>query len=247
MILGMIMLGLQGLADIFGITMAAAAAAVAGVILIIAGIALVIAGIIMIVKNWGKDWAKVVKGIAIVLAGLALIIIGIAILIGSWPLAFVAAGILIVAAILWLVSKVIKHWDKIKEVSWNALKAIGGWFKKWFWDKPKEWLSALLDWVKNMWGKITSVFHRGSKTASSKVGMPSRQSGGIIPENGPYYLHKGEYVVPPSRARSGSGESNISVNTTYNVQVSDKVEMEKMLRENNGKLVEDVKRQIAVK
>lgn len=245
MVIGMVMLALGGLAGLFGVSSAVIAAAIGAIILIIMGIVTVIYGVITIVKYWGKDWARVIRGVIMVLVGLSLIIIGIAILIGSWPLALVAAGILIIAGIVWLVSKIIKHWDKIKEVSWNVLKAIGGFFKKWFWDKPKEWLDKLFGWVKDIWGKIKGIFTGGKKATESSVGMPSRQFGGPIPVTGPYLLHRGEHVIP-ARGRAGGGEGGIVVSPIYNINVSDKEEMEKILRDNNLKLVEEVKRQIAI-
>lgn len=78
----------------------------------------------------------------------------------------------------------------------------------------------------------------------SSNSIPSRQSGGIIPNTGPFMLHKGERVLPAHNSNQG-GESRVTINQTNNINVSDRLEMEKLIEENNTKLVEDVKRQIA--
>jgi len=67
------------------------------------------------------------------------------------------------------------------------------------------------------------------------------QYGGIMPYTGLAYLHAGERIIP-----AGKGGEEIILNVSYNIQVSDKREMERLLKDNNIRLVEEVKRQIAV-
>ena len=56
-------------------------------------------------------------------------------------------------------------------------------------------------------------------------------------------FHKGERITPAGGAAS---TGTIIINAEYNVVVSDKREFESMLRENNIKLAEDVRRIVKV-
>lgn len=75
--------------------------------------------------------------------------------------------------------------------------------------------------------------------------IPSFASGGVVPgpvgSPTPIIAHGGERVTPV-KGDGNSGGSPIVMNVTYNVVVSDKNEFEKMLRDNNTKLTEDVRR-----
>ncbi len=74
------------------------------------------------------------------------------------------------------------------------------------------------------------------------------QHGGIVPGRlgspVPILAHAGERVIPVNRA--GGGGSGVILNVTYNVEISDKEEMERLLRNNNLELVEEVKRLHAI-
>ena len=67
------------------------------------------------------------------------------------------------------------------------------------------------------------------------------QYGGIMPYTGLAYLHAGEKIIP-----AGKGGEEIILNVSYNIQVSDKREMERLLKDNNIRLVDEVKRMVAV-
>jgi len=174
MVFGQAALGIGALATMFVTSAATIGIVIAGVALILVGIGFIIGGIVLIVKNWGESWGKVVEGISYVLGGLALILVGIAIIIGSVPLAMIAAGVAIVAAVVWVVSKIIQHWDRVKEVFWNVVNAIVGFFE-WLWDKLvghsiipdivngiidwfKKLPGAIFNWIKGIPGKILDVF-----------------------------------------------------------------------------------------
>jgi len=174
MVFGQAVLGIGALATMFVTSAATIGIVIAGVALILVGIGFIIGGIVLIVKNWGESWGKVVEGISYVLGGLALILVGIAIIIGSVPLAMIAAGVAIVAAVVWVVSKIIQHWDRVKEVFWNVVNAIVGFFE-WLWDKLvghsiipdivngiidwfKKLPGAIFNWIKGIPGKILDVF-----------------------------------------------------------------------------------------
>jgi hypothetical protein len=70
------------------------------------------------------------------------------------------------------------------------------------------------------------------------------QTGGYVARTGPYILHAGEYVVPKKDV--GDKRGDIILNVSYDIQVSDREEMERLLRYNNQQLVEEVKRQVAI-
>jgi len=75
-------------------------------------------------------------------------------------------------------------------------------------------------------------------------GLLGFENGGVVPgpigTPTPIIAHGGERVIPVG----GSSGREITMNVTYNVTVSDKREFESMLRENNIKLTEDVRRTI---
>ena len=87
--------------------------------------------------------------------------------------------------------------------------------------KSVDWVSQLSNWT------------------TPNTTIPSFKTGGVMPYTGMAYLHEGETIIPKDK----SGQ-NITLNVTNNISVSDKAEMEKLLKNNNIKLVEEVKRQI---
>lgn len=78
--------------------------------------------------------------------------------------------------------------------------------------------------------------------------IPGFQSGGVVPGRlgspVPILAHAGERVVPIGGGSSGVAGGSTVINVTYNVNVSDRREFESMLRENNIRLTEDVRRLI---
>ena len=82
------------------------------------------------------------------------------------------------------------------------------------------------DFFKNFGNNNNSIF-------SMAVGGPIRKTGR-------YFLHEGEEVVP----KTGNSSGQVIVNTTYNVNVSDKREFEDLLRKNNQQLTSEVRRMV---
>ena len=72
------------------------------------------------------------------------------------------------------------------------------------------------------------------------------QGGGWIPKTGPYMLHAGEYVNTIGKANGMGNGTIINLSPIYNVYVSDKREFEMMIKNNNNKLVEDLRRMIEI-
>ena len=85
------------------------------------------------------------------------------------------------------------------------------------------------------------------KPRGAFLGIPEFQYGGIVPGRlgtpMPILAHAGERITPAGGAAS---TGTIIINAEYNVVVSDKREFESMLRENNIKLAEDVRRIVKV-
>jgi hypothetical protein len=69
--------------------------------------------------------------------------------------------------------------------------------------------------------------------------------GGIVPgpegRATPAVVHGGETIIP-----NGKSSGNVTLNAYYNINVSDKLEMQRIIDSNNKKLVEDFKRRIAI-
>jgi len=149
-----------------------------------------------------------------------------------------------------LLEGIIKNIDKIGKAMEEVLIALGKWIGENAWKLIKLGVTIaghiIAGITKGILGALDSVFERipgysRIKGAVNERVFPSFQHGGVIPSTGLYTLHQGETVIP-----SGRNLGEINVNTVYNINVSDKAEMEKLLRDNNLKLVEEVRRQISV-
>jgi len=119
----------------------------------------------------------------------------------------------------------------------------------WFWKIP----NAVLKMFRNLGRRIKNtleniipdwiedVIKGNFSIPTFGFGGPYRsfQKGGIVPKTGPYLLHQGETVTPNEKG-------SIVINQTNNIAVSDKREMERMIDDNNTKLVNNVKRQIKI-
>ena len=205
MVAGMVVLGIAGILSVGGGVFLTLIAVVSGFILALSGIILIVKGIYDIFK--GK-----LEGIGLIIMGIGAILF---LIIGGWIPALITA---IGAAVYFI----IKHFDAIKDFIWNVLKAIGGFFKTWFWDKPKEYISKLVPWIIDKFKSLISFLEgvpilggiiKMNKSAYGWLGgvLGSFQTGGVVPETGPYMLHKGETVVPNS---GGSSNPTIVVNAT---------------------------------
>ena len=271
LIVGQAMLAIMGLGMIFGITGSLAMLAVFGIVLILIGLGLVIAGIIIIIQNWGKNWIKVMKGIAIALVGLAFIFLGVmAIMVASgvaaaaimW-IAWTAGIILIVAAIILLGVWWFNHWQESKEVFtivWAAIKNT--FFSAW------NGIIDFFEWGVNKMIKLANLtpginiemrdfgkfkadlidmdalllkvgLQRRARLKAEEEAKAGRGSDGLFDSLIPDQFQTG---LNSNASSAALQEININNNNTFNV--SDKEEMERMLNENNLKIVEDIKRQI---
>ena len=271
LVVGQVMLAVQGLGSIFGLAGSAALIAILGVVVILIGLGFVIAGIITIVRNWGEDWGKVIKGMIMVVIGLGIITLGVLLVMAAagvatatiMAIAMTAGIILIIAAIALFVAYAITHWEEVKE-NWKLLWAImeNIFITAWNyiitkWEKgindiirmvnvllPKKYEIGFvsLSGYKKELNDINALAkeiaiqraerERALESTKAKEGATSF-IGKIVPE---------EYQGMIGGGTQNNQEININNSNTFNV--SDKEEMQKMLDENNIKLVDDIKRQV---
>ena len=168
----------------------------AGVIAAITAVGAVIAGVGLIV--WGV--IKIIQG---KLEGIGLVIMGIGVIlllfIGWWALIPIAVG----AAVYW----VIKHWQGVKD----------------FFASLWTWLKGIFKKIAQAGKKAFSFTPTGMIYSIGKKILGSFQTGGVVPETGPYTLHKGETVVPTGQPGGAGGMSptiniNASISSDYDVR-----------------------------
>lgn len=144
------------IAGLLGIAGGLAAIALGAKILMGLGIGLIIAGVVLLVQDIVKfiqdpsweNFANILRDVAIILAGIAITMIAIN---AANPLGWI---MLAIAAVVLLVSAIIKHWDEIKAV----LASIGEWIKtnvidpvvQFFvglWESIKEIFFGVVEWI----------------------------------------------------------------------------------------------------
>lgn len=215
--IGSLILVFSGFGMLIGIIGAVAA--------VLIGIGFIVYGLYLIVK--GKF-----EGIGLVIMGIGAILL---LFIGWWALIPIAVG----AAVYFI----IKHWEVIKEFLKKTFISIGSWFKKWFWDKPREWLNSLWNYVKSIYDKIKSIvskslFGQAIKLTTGVLG--SFQAGGVVPQTGPYLLHRGENVIPTDKVSSGVGNV-VQENNFYGFTMDD---LKRELDDRDRKLVNQIERNV---
>ena len=154
-------------------------------------IGIVIVGLGLIVSGVVKLIQGKLEGIGLVIMGIGVILL---LFIGWWALIPIAVG----AAVFF----VIKHWGKVK-----------------------TWFSNFWGWIKDIFKKILSAGKKafGFLNPFNLIGgnvLGSFQSGGIVPQTGPYLLHRGETVVPTNQTNANiSPTINISANISSDYDV----------------------------
>lgn len=91
---------------------------------------------------------------------------------------------------------------------------------------------------------IGNTFSGKGFTTAGALQIPSFQTGGIMPYEGLAHLHAGERIIPAGGG--GSATSGIVITQYNTINVSDRHEMEKLINENNSKLVDEIKRQTSI-
>jgi len=90
----------------------------------------------------------------------------------------------------------------------------------------------------NPFSLISSLFSNDSDTSKDVQDA-------IITPSGTVNTSPDDYIIATKDPSSLGGNANVSMNVTYNVVVQDKRELEKILRDNNQKLTEDVRRLVS--
>jgi len=243
MVVGQIMLGVLAFIALWPTLSAVATPIIAGlgaslglILIIIAVVIAVVAGMYIAWKNNFLGMQQVVQnivngikqwfeGLKQFFGGILKVIKGL--FTGDFEM--VKEGIIMIFKGLW--NMLIGGWH----ATMNAIKAIVIGAIQIVWNIIK----VVIDGIKWVFEKIPGLNKLNPFGAITSIGkgiLGSFATGGVVPQTGPYVLHKGETVVP-----NGSG-SGINMNVSYNVTVSDKREFENMLKDNNNKLTQDVRR-----
>lgn len=123
------------------------------------------------------------------------------------------------------------------------------WIDKWK-EAMDDWKESSIDDVNEVKNALAGIritpWGYGEKNIFGVFGkLAGYQQGGIVPRTGPALLHAGEMVTPRHEV-GAANQTTISPVVTYNINVSDKTEMERLMKENNLKLVEEIKRRINI-
>jgi len=153
------------------------------------------------------------------------------------------AGMRILMAI---VKGITDNIDKIVDALVEGIIALEHWIathQREIWDIGLKLAGGIIKGLAKGMGNL--VIGGIKATGISIKSITGYQTGGLVTQTGPAFLHAGERVIPKNKVKQGYG-NGVTINATYNVNVSDKAEMERLLRDNNIRLVEEVKRQIAI-
>jgi hypothetical protein len=97
----------------------------------------------------------------------------------------------------------------------------------------------LIGKIPQLWGGKKAWNVDLSKEMNNLLNLPSYATGGVIPSTGPYYLHKGETVVPNSK----NNESMIySPTINVNANVSSSYDVRELAREVNKQFASEYER-----
>jgi len=86
-------------------------------------------------------------------------------------------------------------------------------------------IKALIDGVGWLVGKVGKLFGGSGKPAFT---MPSFKTGGIMPNDGVAYLHKGERILTAGETRQDANASSSGMNVTINASVSSDYDVRRM-------------------
>jgi len=122
---------------------------------------------------------------------------------------------------------------------------------RWAVVKIKNVLASIVDFARKIWNAIIDIFRKPVTAVVNVFRRESsysrRQYGGPVSKGLPYLVgERGpELFIPNIGGRvSPQGKSEIIIAPVYNITVSDRSEFENLIKRNNDKLVEDVRRLI---
>ncbi len=230
--LAIVGLGVFGLAQVFGVTIAIMFGFTSAIFLIIGAIA-VLGTLFLRWNTIAKKTKVIIFGVAAAMAALlapflpliamffAIIAVGIAIiaiwknwhkmsLLMKFALVFLTGGIA-------LIIPIIQNWGNNLDMIVEKLKAA--------W----EWVKKLGDRIKNSAvGKFIGGVVAGVASFARRIihGGRSRQFGGFIPQDGLFKLHAGEQVVPSNQSLNFNPSIVINVNRESDSGIIDRLKAE---------------------
>lgn len=247
-IIGQVALAFGGFALLFpslgpvvAVAIAAVVASLGTVLLVIGIIVVVVAGMFIAWKNNFLEMQFIVQsfvdGIKQVFAGFINIFMGIlnvikGIFLGDFEL--VKEGIIMIFTGLWdvlqggfqaLAAFIAGVLVGALQIVWNLVQVI------------MEGVNFIIEGIRGFVGKGVS--------AIGNI-IPEFQRGGVVPGNigqpVPILAHGGERVIPANRAGGGGG--GVTINQTISVSGSNAREFEELIKRNNIKLTQDIRRLI---
>ena len=246
------------------------AAVIGGVIAIVAGAFLIVIGIIKIFKGQWEGLGLVIMGIGVILFlfigwwALIPIAIGAAVyliikhwdkiktffanlwgaVMKIWDTWWGKILLIVLTPFLGMAAKITENWDKIKSffsTLWTAIKDtfVENWnsIKEYVLDPMIEKIKKIIDLAKNIGGKIAGFFGWGDGDGGD---LPPPENDFIYrPGHKPVSFSPNDTIVG---AKGGVGGTGAVINQTNNINISDSAEIERMIQDNNSRLVDDVKR-----
>lgn len=219
-----------------GLTLGVAFTTIGAILAVLIGAFVIISGFLDVTKGKWEGLGKIIAGIGIVLIAF----------IGVWAAIPIAIGT--------AVYLIIKHWDKIKEFFsnlWNGIKdrfnAALDWIKTWakkfvdfLWNALPSWVQQLINGTLKLVASITTKEDKKSSTTKStnKKGDFIWRAGHGVTNISP----EDTIVGAKDPSKLSGGAQGITLNNTYNISVSDRAEMQRLIDNNNRSLVRDLQR-----
>ena len=270
--IGVLGLGLDGLRQMFGIgsTAAKGAAGVVGTastsilsslgpILLIIGA--IIAIIIVLYLAWKNNWLgfrDIVTAVVDKAVGVLKFLQNVWVTVFNVIVSFLKAAAKVLAIpfkfILGFFQGLLESLGITKETWLAVWDAIAN-KVKWVWDHVFspifDKIKGFFDWIGRAADRLGDLASKAGKAVGGMIGgtakkIVSRQHGGIVPgrlgEPVPIIAHGGERFL--GIHGGGAGETIINFNPSYNINVSDKDELERMIRDSNERMMTELKRMV---
>jgi len=158
---------------------------------------------------------------------------------------FIDAGLELLLA---LVEGITENLDVIIEALVNGLISIAESLIRWIANNPLKFIQIGLEIafaiIKGVGKGLASLTLGGLKGLGNSIGsLLGFAGGGVVPGTPgapvPAIVHGGETIIP-----AGKNAGGIAFSPTYNIYISDKREIERLIDANNKKMVEDLRRLI---
>jgi len=153
-----------------------------------------------------------------------------------------ALGSILKAVFKWGVDFVMSIVDGIKSTGRKVIDSILGLFPSWMRKGIEASGKIVINIVKSVTEKIKRVFTGGGSSKNDFIWRPGQAPISINPQD----TLVGFKGAPPKLGGGTQEKGEVTINQTNYITVSDREEMEKLIRDNNVKLVEEIKRMVNV-